>query len=59
MSNMYRCHSCDKEVRRGEAKVRSISFQQVAYCLDCYDREHSPAIPEQRSSLEERLAQDA
>lgn len=59
MSNMYRCHSCDQEVRRGEAKIRSISFEQVAYCVDCYAREHGPSVPEQRSSLEERLAQEA
>ena len=57
MSNMYRCHSCDREVRRGEAKIRSISFQQVAYCTDCWARDHESAVPTQRSSLEERIAQ--
>jgi len=57
MSNMYRCHSCDQEVRRGEAKVRSISFQQVAYCVDCWERDHEPEVPTQRVSLEERISQ--
>jgi DNA-directed RNA polymerase subunit RPC12/RpoP len=56
MGNMYRCHSCDREVRRGEAKIRSISFQQVAYCPDCWDRDHAPVVPAQRVSLEQRLA---
>ncbi|MEZ5094928.1 MAG: hypothetical protein R2731_01570 [Nocardioides sp.] len=32
----------------GEARVRSISFHQVAYCRPCWDELHS-VVPAQRS----------
>lgn len=47
----YTCINCESRVSPGEARVRSISFHQVAYCRPCWDELHS-IVPAQRSPEE-------
>lgn len=52
MSN-YTCSDCGTSLRRSEALIRSVAFQQVAYCRDCWSTNHSSPVPMQRVSHED------
>jgi len=50
----YICRDCEQPVNRGEAHVRSVNFEQVAYCHDCWTaRRSATSIPEPRPAFEE------
>lgn len=49
MSNTYECHDCGQPVRRGEARVRSVNFEQVYFCRDCWEERHPTPVPAQRA----------
>ncbi len=50
----YYCRDCEKQVNRGEAHVRSVNFEQVAYCHACWDvRNGSAVVPEQRPAFDD------
>lgn len=43
--NHYTCTECHTEIPTGEAVLRSVSLQRVAYHQDCYDaRVERPAL---------------
>jgi hypothetical protein len=48
----YFCRDCEQPVNRGVAHLRSVNFEQVAYCPDCWaaHRAAAMAIPEPRMS---------
>jgi DNA-directed RNA polymerase subunit RPC12/RpoP len=47
----YICRDCEKPVNRAEAHIRSVNFEQVAYCPDCWSRRRTEAsVPEPRLS---------
>ena len=51
---MYICHDCGQSVNRGEARMRSIRFEQVAYCADCWAEFHAEtAVPGPRLAIDE------
>ena len=48
----YICRDCETPVNRALAHVRSVNFQQVAFCRDCWSarKAASGAVPEPRTS---------
>ena len=50
---IYSCHDCLGPVPAGEALLRSISFQQVAYCRPCWEQNHAGIVPAPRRSPED------
>ena len=48
MGNIYEGHDCGQQVRRGEARVRSINFEQVYFCQDCWAARHPVQVPAPR-----------
>jgi hypothetical protein len=48
----YNCRDCERAVNRAEAHVRSVDFQQVAFCRDCWSARSAAAnaVPEPRMS---------
>ena len=50
---IYSCHDCRETITPGEALLRSISFQQVAYCRQCWQQNHSDVVPAPRRSPDE------
>ena len=49
----YICRDCLNDVGNGDAILRSVSFQVVAYCRDCWQENHSDlAVPAPRRSVE-------
>ena len=50
---IYTCHDCLGSVPAGEALLRSISFEQVAYCRDCWEQKHHGVVPAPRRSPED------
>ena len=52
LMTIYACHDCLGDVPPGEALVRSITFKQVAYCRECWEKNHLGLVPPQRRSPE-------
>lgn len=59
----HQCHNpaCGRNVARGDAFLRSVSLQQVAFCsqacvdvFDALEKESRRPIPEQRQPVEGR-----
>lgn len=45
----YICRDCDQPVNRGDAHVRSVNFEQVAFCPSCWVAHRAALIvPEPR-----------
>lgn len=42
--NTYTCEDCGQALRRDEALLRSVRFQQVAYCRDCWSSNHATVV---------------
>ncbi len=42
--NRFTCEDCGLEMRRSEALLRSVRFQQVAYCRDCWSANHATVV---------------
>jgi hypothetical protein len=40
-------------MRRSEALIRSINFQQVAYCRDCWATNHGSPVPLPRAAYDD------
>ena len=50
----YICRDCLDDVGNGDAILRSVSFQVVAYCRSCWQENHADfVVPAQRRSVEE------
>ena len=46
------CRDCEQSVNRAEAHVRSVNFEQVTFCSDCWTARMAAAgaVPEPRTS---------
>lgn len=51
----YTCNDCGETLRRSEALLRSIAFQQVAYCRDCWSTNHTSVVPSPRTSYDDEV----
>jgi hypothetical protein len=51
----YICHDCQQAVHSSDALLRSINFQRVAYCRDCWADNHG-GIPAPRAEMDEVVA---
>lgn len=49
----YVCEDCGQSLNRSEALLRSIAFQQVAYCRDCWSRNHAGPVPTPRAAYDD------
>jgi hypothetical protein len=49
----YTCQDCQRAVPSGDALLRSIAFEQVAYCRECWEHEHRGVVPAPRRSPED------
>lgn len=49
----YACEDCGQSLNRSEALLRSIAFQQVAYCRDCWSTNHASPVPMPRTAYED------
>jgi len=49
----YTCSDCGRSMRRSEALIRSINFQQVAYCRDCWATNHASPVPLPRAAYDD------
>jgi hypothetical protein len=59
LMSTYICHDCQQPVHSSDALLRSINFQRVAYCRDCWADNHG-GVPSPRESREDiPAAQDA
>jgi hypothetical protein len=48
----YICRDCEQPVNRAEAHVRSVNFEQVAYCPECWSARRGTLVPEPRMNPE-------
>ena len=56
----YTCNDCQQPVNRADAHLRSVNFEQIAYCHDCWTTRHAPAdavIPQPRGSADQPAGQ--
>lgn len=49
----YTCEDCGQSLNRSEALLRSIAFQQVAYCRDCWTTNHTSVVPSPRPAYDD------
>jgi len=49
----YICRDCLDDVGTGDAILRSVSFQVVAYCRPCWEKHEEIAFPSPRRSADE------
>ena len=49
----YICRDCLDDVGTGDAILRSVSFQVVAYCRPCWEKHEDMVIPGPRRSADE------
>lgn len=55
----YTCSDCGVILRRSEALIRSINFQQVAYCRDCWSTNHASPVPAPRAAYDDAPARES
>jgi hypothetical protein len=49
----YICRDCLADVGTGDAILRSVSFQVVAYCRPCWEKHEDMVVPTPRRSVDE------
>ena len=49
----YICRDCLDDVGNGDAILRSVSFQVVAYCRPCWEQHEEMVVPAPRRSVDE------
>ena len=49
----YICRDCLDDVGNGDAILRSVSFQVVAYCRPCWEKHEEMVVPAPRRSVDE------
>ena len=49
----YICRDCLDDVGTGDAILRSVSFQVVAYCRPCWEKHEEMVFPAPRRSADE------
>jgi hypothetical protein len=52
----YICEDCGQALRRSEALLRSVRFEQVAYCRDCWSDNHATVVPAPRGAYDDQPA---